>query len=49
MHSHHRYKVGVAGLVVVIEEWPVLVVVGVEVFLRQLLVRLNKIVKHLDL
>jgi hypothetical protein len=35
-------------LVVVIEEWTVLIVVGVEVFLRQLLVGLNKVVKDFD-
>lgn len=37
------------GLVVVIEKRTVLVVVSVEVFLRQLLIGLYKIVKYFDL
>ncbi|MNK95545.1 hypothetical protein D3C87_1157840 [compost metagenome] len=48
MHADHRHQIGVAGLVVVIEKWPVLVIVGVEILQRQLLVGLDEIGKHLD-
>ena len=39
---------GMAGLIVVIKERAVLVVVGVEIFLRQLLVKLDKVVKDFN-
>ncbi|MNP51986.1 hypothetical protein D3C76_1463450 [compost metagenome] len=48
MHAYHRHQVGVPGLVEVVEEWPVLVVVGIQVLLRQLQVGLDEVVEHLD-
>ncbi|VTM87686.1 Uncharacterised protein [Raoultella ornithinolytica] len=48
MDAYHRHQMGMSRLVVVLEERTVLIVVGVEVFLRQLLVGLNKVVKDFD-
>ena len=49
MHAHYRDQVRVALLVVLIQKRPVLVVVGVDVFKRELLVGLDKVVEHFDL
>ncbi|MNI55678.1 hypothetical protein D3C73_1106410 [compost metagenome] len=48
VYTDHGHQVSMPGLVVVIEEWPVLVVVGVEVLQCQLLVGLDEVGEHLD-
>ncbi|MCY1441640.1 hypothetical protein D9M71_579620 [compost metagenome] len=48
MDADDGHQVGVAGLVEVVEERAVLVVVGVEVLLRQLQVGLDEVGEHLD-